>query len=269
MDCFDDAEWRKRHGVIPVLSSDKKTITYGLYPQTVVIDPNTIIALNSLTTPESNGWYLYENEYYAKLKAKPFESYYVFNNGIKIMKGGTYWFKCEPIKWIVLSNNNGEYFILSSVLLDAHCYDASDSNNYKDSDIRAWLNNEFYNSAFSLNNTYINATVVDNSAATTDRLFNPFACGNTKDKVFLLSYQDYTFTSGKLRERKTTDYARANGICYNSDDFGNYWTRSPMSFCYSGAWPISQNGLVRFGFRVSLTWLGVRPCLNIKSINLS
>ena len=241
-------------GITPMLSTLNKTITYGLYPQKNVNDSTLVSALNVLAdsgSPEANGWYLYNNEYYAKLSATPNKSFYTFDNGTKIVSGATYWFKCEPITWNVLANSNGEYYILSSVLLDAHCYHNSTStrtifgvetvyaNNYEHSDIRTWLNNVFYYSAFALGKSYIQTTIVDNSAATTDSTSNSYACNNTQDKVFLPSYQDYINSSygfsdsddsTDTRYCKTTDWARAMGAWYSTPShlYNNfYWTRSP------------------------------------------
>ena len=199
-------EYNIAHGITPVYDSSTQTATYGLYPQTNVNDSDLISELNKLTATESNGWYLHEGEYYAKASATPFISGYKFDNGTTIVSGETYWFKCEPITWNVLSNNDGEYYLLSSVLLDAHCYYNSTSNrtideqtvypnNYEYCDIRAWLNNDFYNSAFALNNSNIQILAVDNSAPTTDSSDNSFVCRNTEDKVFLPSYQDYINSS--------------------------------------------------------------------------
>ena len=275
------------HGVIPALSEDGKTITYGLYPQTYVYNSSLVTALNKLTTPESNGWYLYNDEYYAKVSAKPDETSYKFDNGITIVRGTTYWFKCEPITWNVLSNNNGEYYILSSVLLDAHCYQSSTSertidgktiytNNYEYSDIRAWLNNDFYNSAFALDNDNILTTTVDNSAATTTPTSNPYACNNTQDKVFLPSFQDYKNPSygfstsiddpSDTRCCKTTDWARARGAWYNTYSgatgfYGMYWTRSPQSTYSWYAWYVSVGSLTNYDARSEN--ISVRPALSI------
>lgn len=58
-------------GIAPMFSTKNKTVTYGLYPQKNVNDSSLIAALNALTTKESNGWYLYNNEYYSKVAAKP------------------------------------------------------------------------------------------------------------------------------------------------------------------------------------------------------
>ncbi|MDY6276202.1 MAG: DUF6273 domain-containing protein [Bacilli bacterium] len=277
------------YGQTPILSEDGKTITYGLYPQTNVNDSTLVSALNALATPESNGWYLYEGDYYAKLSATPYSSSYKFDNGTTIVSGKTYWFKCEPIPWNVLSNNSGEYYILSSVLLDVHCYYNSTSsrtidgqtvytNNYKYSDIRTWLNNDFYNSAFALGNSHIQTTTVDNSASTTDSSSNRYACANTEDKVFLPSYQDYinssygfstSIDSTNTRYCITTDWARAKGAFYSTHSSylynGYYWTRSPDSGYSYYAWYVSVDGYLYCDrYRVNRTDFCVRPSLSIK-----
>lgn len=283
----EEEEWNIVHGVTPTLSEDGKTITYGLYPQTNVNDSTLISSLNSLTATEANGWYLYEGDYYAKVSAAPYKLNYAFDNGTTIVTGTTYWFKCEPITWNVLSNNNGEYYIVSSVLLDAHRYYSSWStrtiygqtiypNNYKYSDIRAWLNNDFYNSAFALGNEYIQTTIVDNSASTTDNSTNIYACDNTEDKVFLPSYQDYKnnfydFSTSTLdTDTKyciTTDWARARGAYYNTNSSyyydGFYWTRSPSSLYSNRAWFVGSDGGL-YGDYVYYTNYSVRPSLSIK-----
>ena len=274
----------RRLGGIPTLSDDGKTITYGLYPQKNVNDSSLVSTLNSLTTPESNGWYLYEGDYYAKLRATLRDGpSYKFDNGTTISSGATYWFKCEPIVWNVLSNNNGEYYIVSSVLLDEHCYDDSESNrtidgqtiwpnNYKYSDIREWLNNDFYNSAFALGNSHIQTTMVDNSGFTTDN--NGFACANTEDKIFLPSYKDYINSSygfststGSTDTRycRTTDWVRARGTYYSvSNQYnGLYWTRSP-SRSSSSAWSVYSDGCFLGEDSVSNVFICVRPGLSIK-----
>ncbi len=288
---IDKLEPNKYYGESPILSEDKKTLTYGLYPQTNVNDSSLVSALNALTTPESNGWYLYEGDYYAKVSATPFSSSYVFDNGTTISSGTTYWFKCEPITWNVLSITKGiYYYILSNVLLDAHCYYNSISsrridgqpvyaNNYKYSDIRTWLNADFYNSAFALGNSHIRTTTVKNSASTTDSSDNLYACGNTEDKVFLPSYQDYfnssygfsTSTSpSSTRYCKTTDWARARGAWYSTNSSylynGYYWSRSPYSDCSYYAWAVYYDGYADHDHGVYNPYSGVRPGLSIRIV---
>lgn len=107
-------------GMKPVIDNSSNAITYGLYPQSRVKDENTLSALGKLTTTESNGWYLYNDEYYVKLSAKPFQGYSTFEDGTSLDEGKTYWFKCEPIKWNILKSNDGVYSLASSVLLDSY-----------------------------------------------------------------------------------------------------------------------------------------------------
>lgn len=292
--CNSNSNTEKPLGAKPIISADGKTITYGLYPQLYVNDSTLISSLNSLTTQETNGWYLYDGDYYAKVSATPYESGYVFDNGTPITSDATYWFKCEPIVWNVLSNTNGEYYVLSSVLLDAHYYYNLTStrtidgqtvypNNYKYSDIRTWLNEDFYNSAFALGNEYIRTTTVDNSASTTDSESKIYACDNTEDKVFLPSYQDYmnssygfstSYLSTDTRYCKTTDWARARGAYYSTSSGsyqynGSYWTRSPCSNLYdnSSASTVAYDGALYHPYSIAYvydTYLSVRPAITIK-----
>lgn len=242
-------------GIIPSFGS---TMLYGLYPRSCVDDLTLISSLNSLSTPDINGWYLFENTYYAKTTATPFQDNYKFENGTTISYGETYWFKCEPIAWRGLSSNNdGNYYLLSSFLLDVHCFHSPTAtriidgqtiypNNYRYSSIRSWLNGDFYNSAFALGDSHIQIATVDNSETTTSVDTYPpknrYICENTEDKVFLPSLRDYFtpdygFASSnnggdKNRECKTTDWSRARGAKLSYDDSpygfnGAYYTRSP------------------------------------------
>lgn len=254
----------------PIVSNDGKTIQYGLYPQTVVSDTTLISALNSLEA-SSNRWYLLNGNYYSKVKATVYNNEnYTFNNGTSITNGSDYWFKCEPITWNVLSNNGNEYILLSSLLLDAHNYykDYANriidtqtilANNYTHSDIRTWLNNEFYNTAFSLNNVYIQNVSIDNNL----------------DKVYLPSYEDllnsnYGFDSDNgislNRTAKTTDYSRTLGSWYSEDSGyeynGAYWTRTASeeySYC---AYNVNSGGYIS-KYAVDGNSHSVRPCIKI------
>ncbi len=273
----------KSIGKMPNYLSETNTLTYGLYPQTHVSDASLISTLNTLTTAESNGWYLYDGTYYAKKKASPYSSSYTFSDGTTIVNGTAYWFKCEPIEWKVLSSDNGTYSLVSTVLLDEHQYYSSTSdrtingktvypNNYKYSDIRSWLNSDFYNAAFSLNSSYVQTVEVDNSASTTDSSTNRYACENTNDKVYLLSYQDYMNTSyfpdDASRYCKLTDYAKANGAYCNTSSGsyngnGSYWTRSPYRGSSDHAWGVYYGGYLISNY-VRNTCIGVRPAITIK-----
>lgn len=247
---FYDAEetWNRKHGVVPVFDEENKTVTYGLYPQSRVTDEDLLASLNTLTDSDiqANGWYLYNNEYYAKLAGNPDYGTRTFDDGTTIVKDEIYWFNCEAITWKILKNNDGEYFLLSSMLLDTHRYHSDDGAvvdgttlfacNYEYSEIRAWLNDTFYDNAFYLNSTYVKTTHVDNSKETMHPqvMNNSFTCNDTDDNVFLLSYADYKnadygFENYTDRVARVSEYARANHAEYTNtyaEYLGNYWTRS-------------------------------------------
>ena len=250
-------DWNKAHGVIPVLNRNAKTVTYGLYPQKNVNDSSLLEALNELTTPESNGWYLYKNEYYAKINATPTALNPVFDNGTTIVSDAVYWFKCEPITWKILSETDGVNFLLSTVLLDAHIFDNS-SNYYYDSEIKHWLNDEFYNSAFALENSYLQTRT------------------EHKDKVFLPSREDYLSTyygfvtstkADRSRYCRTTDWARARGASYNANDEygynGYYWTSSSSTIRDNMAQIISRDGSLS-NTNIDAFFPSVRPAISFK-----
>ena len=274
-------------GTVPVVSADGKTIKYGLYPQTHVNDTTLINTLNNLSA-SLNGWYYYEGSYYHKETAKLYNNEsYTFDDGTSIVNGTVYWFKCEPITWNIMSNENGNYYLVSSKLLDVQSFYKNYnnrvqndtiiySNNYEKSDLRTWLNNIFYNTAFSLNNTYVTTTNVDNSANTTDSSTNKYYSNNTLDKVLLPTYQDYlnqnlgfdtTNTISKTRECKTTDYARAKGAYVNKDsgrlNNGTYWTRSACSEFYYCTWTVNTGGYLS-AYAVDGNTHCVRPSIYIQ-----
>ena len=262
---------------------DGKFVKYGLYPQTHVTDAYLLENLNKITTPEANGWYLLNNEYYAKTIAEP---YYgdasTFNNGDQIIDGDTYWFKCDPITWKILSSfYNVSHMMLSTVILDAQCYYNSYSsrtidsttiysNNYQYSDIREWLNDDFYNSAFSLNDDYVKTTEVINKPYTTGQSPNSYACENTNDKIFLPSYVDYCSSNYGLetadkRKATVTDWAKARGAKYLNEYWGDFWTRSPVSNNAYRAITVTASGTLYNLDNVTKNY-GVRPAITFNYI---
>ena len=155
----------------------------------------------------------------------------------------------------MISSEDNTVKIFAEKVLFAKRFD-DNSSNYKDSEIREWLNGEFLNTAFteSLRNCITDRWLVLNSASTTypadltneqkesqfNNGTNPYACADTKDFVWLASEWDVTkdtygfpafeeYGLGNARIRKATDYAKANGVkCSKNDDYGSLWLlRSP------------------------------------------
>lgn len=213
----------------------------------------------------------------------------------------TYWFKYEPLSWRVLSADSNNYLLMSDLIIDSqdYYYSASNrtigtstisANNYQYSHIRSWLNG--YTDVEQVTNSYsfikyafssaeqdkINTTTVDNSAATTNSTTNAYACDDTNDKLFLLSYadtlnnQDYGFNSAAAtadakRQLKTTDYCQSQGgnAVLLGDYQGNspWWLRSPHYYSQSYAGYASEDGYVNANSSVCKTGYGIVPAMYV------
>ncbi len=196
-----------------------------------------------------------------------------------------YWFKFEPISWDVLSVNEVEGpLVLSSKIIDSQEYYHSTSNrtidsetiypnNYKESNIRTWLNDGFLNTAFSsTEQNLIKTTNVDNGVYSTGYSTNQYATTNTDDKLFLPSYRevvnaDYGFSTSEnshvSRVRSSTDYAKAMGVYVDSSSGNPIWRlRSPYNLSAYGARLVYYDGYIINDY-VYRTGSGLLPAFRI------
>lgn len=290
----EENEWNIKHGVLPSLNEESGTVNYGMYPQSNINDIELIEKLEKTTQCDFNNFYYYGSDYYFKKSAKLYpdmaEQIHNFDNGEEIIEGADYWFKVEPISWRILKNDSSNYFLMTEKLLDVVLYYKNAStrtidgqtihpNNYKYSDLRKWLNEDFLDKAFYFNREYILQTEVDNSASTTVSMENIYACENTVDYVFELSYQDYineeygfvnNLISTETRSFITTDLARASYALYDTVSnlyHGYKWTRSPF---YSNEDNKDMNiSRISRGGVINHCWCGAnyscaQPCIIIK-----
>ncbi|HKL73528.1 MAG TPA: InlB B-repeat-containing protein, partial [Clostridia bacterium] len=261
-------------------------IWFGEYPQTLKASNITITG-----TTDSRGYYLGgDGYYYSKVTATPHAKGYKFSSNETVTSGTIYYFKVEPIKWRILNESEGTALILcDSIIKNKHySYDNgindidNNSNDYKESEIRAWLNNEFYTTAFNtLQQGLINTTSIDNSPKSTGYMDNPYTCDNTEDKIFLPSHSemvnaDYCFNndymaSDTARRRLTSDYSRATGVNIKTDInyYGNgyWWLRSPYQHNgYTVSLVVGEGHIGGIDF-VNETFYGIVPALVISLPN--
>lgn len=200
-----------------------------------------------------------------------------------------YWFRFEPVEWRVLESSNGTALLMANVILDAgHYYHNTEtrtqndetvySNNYKESDVRKWLLETFYETAFDADEKkIIEKSTVDNSGVPED---NPYACEDTQDFVFLPGYREvlseaYGFVENTVadasRQLTATDYAKAQGIQpgKNSECF-NWWLRTPEQAEGKTVFRVSYDGQVEGGNWwfgggeiVDMTRNGIVPALRL------
>ena len=241
-------------------------IKYGSYPQSEVTDNDLINELTGLaestSTWTSYGYYIentvsdymkYKDVMYngEKYRGVYFSQYRPYGNGFESTTDRSfqddngysintiYWFKFDPIKWNILESKDGEALLLNDNIIDIQEYDSTNDNNYAKSSIRNWLNNAFYATAFTLEEqSKIKTTIVDNSSKSTGIENNPFVCDSTKDKIFLLSYEEATKTefgfgnpaevnADSMRQKILTPYCLSQGA-YNPSENGWWWLRSPF-----------------------------------------
>ena len=254
-------------------------ILFGQYPQRLKAADVTI-----RSGADKDGYYLgSDGARYAKVVADPYNNVIHFSDYSSVVSGNTYYFKVAPIRWRILSESDGKAFILCDSIIANRAYDSGGDNNYANSDIRAWLNNEFYNTAFGeTQQTVIATTEVDNSVYSTGYSSNPYVSENTFDKIFLPSYSevvnsDYGFSSSEAgdtaRSMYTSEYSRATGAymeaSVNSGHHGkgHWWLRSPNYNRSDLARYVSDYGVVSEGNvyydSVSDDDNGVVPALNL------
>ncbi len=202
-----------------------------------------------------------------------------------------YWFKYEPIEWRILDKDGNTALLMSNLILDSqHFYhDTEDRyesntiypNNYKESDIRVWLNDKFYNTAFDkFAKEIIQITEVDNSLTSTGDSSNNYVCENTNDKIFLLSVKEvtdasYGFNSDEseydpARQLTSTAYAKSQGAYMNGSAISGYkgngcwWLRSPQDNISKYPNVVQYNGWSDYYEYAYSTQVGIVPALRIK-----
>ena len=138
----------------------------------------------------------------------------------------------EPIEWIVLEEQDDKLFLVSRYALDYLSYcSRQDTVAWETSKVRAWLNDQFLNAAFtSEEQSHILLTEVDNSKSQGYIHYEGDGGYNTWDQIFLLSYAEawrYFYQSSD-RGCRPTKVAVKRGA-FESELSGNcpWWLRSP------------------------------------------
>lgn len=249
-----DTELEKEisYGTTPVFSEDGKYVEYGLYPKSHVYDQSLVEKLEQIEAPEANGWYLFNDIYYSKLENVTFNGNAYFSSGDRVINGGTYWFKCEPVKWAITNVNDNKYELLSTETLGTHQFYANEEtriidgvtiypNNYFYSDVRQYLNNDFYNQLFGLNSDYIVPTTYDSNS----------------DNVVLYDYPFFREHT-EFSNCTISDYSLAK----KGSEYGDYYTRSGGENLYVYSMGCDDNILNRY--RRVYTPDFIRPAITIE-----
>ncbi|MFA6866083.1 MAG: InlB B-repeat-containing protein [Clostridia bacterium] len=233
------------------VSEDGDYLYFGTYPQSLKASEVSI----STNEVNANGYYVGSDDCeYVKIVA----NLYLVNakstidfDGNEIVNGNIYYFKVEPIKWRILSIDDGEALILCENIIDNGAFvnktnyewidinndelansneyfttkDDEDENNFannwKYSDYREYLNDDFYNLAF---NNMQSRLIVTNQTET-----------DVSDNIYLLDKDDiinsdYGFSSvvnynDILRQKQISDYGYIKGGFMNNDTDSDYYKK--------------------------------------------
>ncbi len=319
---------------LPVFATEKEyrkgdIIEFGVYPQDLVEDAVILAKLNS----EDKTWQnlpfqervFNEDSSIVQIATKVEYQYCdITADGEKyravktIEDGSVNYFKFTPIEWIVLNPETG--FVISVDTLDVKPFynkveltgmhiDAAGENldkdplDYTESDLRTWLNNDFYNTAFSdIQKKSVKLTTINNYRYGNDfsqlgdggvffvnhgydRIYEYEWYEDTEDNVFLLSvreYFEYGFNEAHIPEvglsvdvnslsySTASDYAHHIRI-WSGNEFYAYctawWLRSAggneYTICYYYPW---DGMMVWYGMASGFSAddeIGIRPAMCI------
>ena len=261
-------------GTLPTSANSQAWTDYGYYINGSVSSYMWYIDVAN-ATDEYRGVYFTSYRPNNTIKTSSTSNSHQDDNGYTT--SSVYWFKYEPITWRVLDVQGSSAFLMADLVLDSQDYHYSTSNrtiggstvyanNYKESHIRSWLNSNFYNTAFTAaEKARIQTTTVDNSVASTGYSSNTYACADTSDKVYLLSYSEATNASYGLstdasRQLKSSAYAQSQGVYTASNGNSQWWLRSPSYYYADYARIVNNYGNASYTFVID-TISGVVPAL--------
>ncbi|MBQ7579923.1 MAG: bacterial Ig-like domain-containing protein [Clostridia bacterium] len=202
----------------------------------------------------------------------------------------TYYFEYEQIRWIVIDPAEG--YLISQSLLDSqpfnnykevkggYCYGdpsyTTYATNWEHSSLREWLNNDFYNTAFTnYEKSLIGVSHISNKSTNTDYP-DKFNSGATHDKIFIPSASDVTNSAygfstnpsenSTLRTAFGTDYAKCQGLEVNTGGKSSWRLRTCVSDF--NIWYVNYAGNMRDWANTESSALGVRVALKLDPQNL-
>ncbi len=179
----------------------------------------------------------------------------------------------EPIEWQYVADRDGHKFLLSKYVLDCKQYNATNKDiTWEDCSLRKWLNEDFYNNAFSVTDKKKIVTA-HNENPDSYELFegigwNPKGAdgadgGNdTDDRVFLMSWTEVEeFFDGKRIDSsdynsrlmcRPTEYAKAQGVrALTSSDIQNVYPSDVEGCCH---WLLRSPGTDDFRCTAVMAW---------------
>lgn len=283
-------------GVDPYTEYQTQYIYIGYWPQREIIDTDTLAAVEKIKTVNDRGYIEYKgmeilkytvvnNWIYAEDEQSGSE---IFVNATGYEPEQTYYFLVEPVLWKVMQYNSftKQAILITDNIIDSRCYqplkgsriindDTIYASNYEYSQIREWLNNDFFNLCFtSEEKAMIEPTLCQNKCVC-QYLPGEFVNNPTTDNVWLLSYQQVTSqtygfkndgTCDVTRYAKATNYANARGLIKHTVDqyITSIWLiRTAYEYSREYIAYVGYDGLGQKTFYPDAENVGTRPAITI------
>ena len=263
-------------------STNNEWVSYEYYSDNSTEDYMYFIDLDTNNDSRSD----YRGVYFTNYRPK--KTTYMANESnsniddYSYLKETIYWFKYEKIEWDILKNSDGSMLLMSNLVLDSkefypdhnnapfeHGGSEGYVNSYKLSEIRRWLNIEFYNIAFNITEKKV-MNLSSFSTREHTQSSSPVT-SSCKDYVYLLSDEEINdfIQTPSNRITSATSYAKIQGISEATGNV-NYWLRTPsdgpntLSSTAISSQYVSTDGNIYY-MGTDYTDVGVRPCILVKA----
>ena len=169
----------------------------------------------------------------------------------------------ENIEWNVLKVEDEKLLVISKYALDCQPYNTIEADvTWETCTLRQWLNNEFYSTAFSEEESKDILTVTVPADPNPD--FDTPPGSATEDKIFVLSIKEAEkyITTDIENACLPTEYAIANGIItYYNRSCCSIWLRSPGKHPSAAAYIITNDDIDNNGKIVDFDKEGILPAM--------
>lgn len=172
----------------------------------------------------------------------------------------------EPIRWIVLERFDDRLLVLSADVLDGRQYNhvPFQEVTWADSDLRAWMNDDFLTAAFGPAQQGIIATVCNSNE---DQSVTGAEGGaDTQDRVFALSetesviYLSSSANRADIGAAPASAFAASGALTVSEDGTADWWLRSPGTYGFAAQFVDAEGKPSVSGANVDVLY-GVRPAL--------
>ncbi len=177
----------------------------------------------------------------------------------------------EPIEWLVLDVQDGKALLLSKKILDAKSYtDMRTGKTWEMSELRRWLNIQFYGTAFTQDERKKISKVTNRIPDNT--VYGTKGGNSTADMIFLLSAEEAQqyFSTDEARAAEPTAYTAAQdpGVYPGVNSTSLWYLRTPGIMAGINAL-VGNNGAVEYGGPLCESGcdkvrFGMRPALWLK-----